>query len=912
MRRIGRSLPDDGANTDGKQDKGLPAGSPIVAIYTAGLKLMKDDDSRRVSTGLAGLDGILNGIRPGDNIVWQVDSVDDYVPFVEPLVKNAGEKLVYFRFAKHRELVPKDSGAQIYELDPEAGFETFIGTIHKAIRRAGRGGYYVFDSLSELATECYSERMVGNFFRLTCPYLSKMETVAYFAALRTHHSHHAALPIAQTTQLLIDVYRHQGKIYIHPLKVQQRHSATMFMLHAWEDEDFVPVTESSVTSDILTSAPWPGLQSASYRMVGMWDRRFIQAEELLESFNRGECSAETIGEVFRRQLRQLISRDERILRLAEKYLSLSDLIYFWKRLIGSGLMGGKAVGMLLGRAILEKSDSRWSELLESHDSFFIGSDIFYSFLVENGCWQIRQNQKNPATLLDGAEEARRRIREGTFPDFIIARFSDMLDYFGQSPIIVRSSSLLEDNFGNSFSGKYESVFCANQGTQQNRLDEFLDAVRFIYASSMSDEALVYRAERGVLERDEQMALLVQRVSGKPHGNLFFPQLAGVGLSYNPYIWDESIDPEAGILRLVFGLGTRAVNRSDDDYTRVVALNAPAKRPAAGFDEVAQYAQRRMDMLDLEKNRFASGYFVDVARQSPELPVEMFASPDRDAERNRRHGQGNDARHWVLTFDKVLSNSPFVKDMRELLSTLKQAYGYHVDVEFVANLSDDGGYKINLVQCRPLQIKEGKPIADSIPALRKDRTIMEAHGGIIGQSRVLTVDRIIYVTPSVYGHLPQTDRYAVARLIGKLTHPTDKARAGTIMLLGPGRWGTSTPSLGVPVSFSEINTVSALCEIDTMHEGLSPDLSLGTHFFNDLVEKDMLYIGFSVSREENMLNQELLEELPNRLGELLPEASRWSQAVRVVDAPDKARIVLIADHMRQRAAVYIDTESEKHS
>jgi len=240
---------------------------------------------------------------------------------------------------------------------------------------------------------------------------------------------------------------------------------------------------------------------------------------------------------------------------------------------------------------------------------------------------------------------------------------------------------------------------------------------------------------------------------------------------------------------------------------------------------------------------------------------------------------------VLTFDKVLSNSPFVKDMRELLSTLKQAYGYHVDVEFVANLSDDGGYKINLVQCRPLQIKEGKPIADSIPALRKDRTIMEAHGGIIGQSRVLTVDRIIYVTPSVYGHLPQTDRYAVARLIGKLTHPTDKARAGTIMLLGPGRWGTSTPSLGVPVSFSEINTVSALCEIDTMHEGLSPDLSLGTHF---------------------------LEELPNRLGELLPEASRWSQAVRVVDAPDKARIVLIADHMRQRAAVYIDTESEKHS
>jgi hypothetical protein len=369
---------------------------------------MTDEKSIQVSTGLPPLDGILHGIRPGDNIVWQVDSIDDYAPFIEPLVTNVkgrNEKLVYFRFAKHRELVPKDSGAQIYQLDPEAGFEIFIGKIHEAISRAGRGGYYVFDSLSELAMDCYSERMLGNFFRLTCPYLRELETVAYFAVLRDYHSYHAALPIAQTTQLLLDVYRYRGKIYIHPLKVYERHSSTMFMLHAWDDDDFLPVTESATISDILTSAPWPGLQSASYRMVGMWDRRFIQAEELLRSYDRGECSGETIDKVFHRQLR---------------------IIHLWKRLIGSGLVGGKAVGMLLGRAILEKSDPRWTELLEAHDSFFIGSDIFYSFLVENDCWQIRQNQKDPATLLDGAEEARQHILAGNFPDYIIARFSDRL------------------------------------------------------------------------------------------------------------------------------------------------------------------------------------------------------------------------------------------------------------------------------------------------------------------------------------------------------------------------------------------------------------------------------------------------------------------------------------------------------
>jgi len=869
---------------------------------------MTNANGGQVSTGLPSLDRMLGGIRPGDNIVWQVDSIDDYVPFIEPLAANAGaagETLIYFRFAQHKALVSKDSGAQVYQLDPDAGFEPFIGKIHEIIRQKRSGGYYVFDSLSELARECYSERMLGNFFRLTCPYLRKLNTVAYFAVLRHYHSYHAAQPIAETTQLLLDVYRHREQIYVHPLKVHQRHSSTMFMLHAWEGNDFVPVTESSTISEILTSAPWPGLQSASYRMVGMWDRRFIQAEELLDAHSRGECSAQTIKEVFHRQLRQLLSRDERILRLAREYFSLKDIIHLWKRLIGSGLVGGKAVGMLLARAILEKSDSRWSRLLEPHDSFFIGSDIFYSFLIENDCWQIRQNQKDPATLLDGAAEGRQRILGGSFPDYVVARFSDMLDYFGQSPIIVRSSSLLEDNFGNSFSGKYESVFCANQGTRQNRLEEFLNAVRFIYASSMSEEALVYRAERGVLEQDEQMALLVQRVSGKPYGSLFFPQIAGVGLSYNPYVWDKSIDPEAGILRVVFGLGTRAVDRSDDDYTRLVALNAPDKRPEVGFDQVARYAQRRMDMIDLAENRLDSGHFTDVAGKMTGLPLEMFASVDRDAQRRARQSQRGNARHWVLTFDRLFSDTGLIEDMRDMLAILSRMYECPVDIEFTANLSNDGSYRINLVQCRPLQIKVDKRIAGPIATVRKENLIMQSRGGIIGRSRTVAIDRIVYVVPHVYGHLPERDRYAVARTIGKLTRAKRQKKPGTIMLIGPGRWGTSTPSLGVPVSFAEINAVSAICEMDTMHEGLVPDLSLGTHFFNDLVEMDILYIAFRGSDEANSLNDALLLGMPNRLIELLPEAGGLSEVIRVVEAPDENGFVLSADSIGQNVTLHAD-------
>ena len=200
-----------------------------------------------------------------------------------------------------------------------------------------------------------------------------------------------------------------------------------------------------------------------------------------------------------------------------------------ERMVGTGLIGGKTLGMLLGRAILRKAGASWSERLESHDSFFVGSDVFYTYLVQNGCWWLRRRHKDFEVVLQRAEEARQKILAGSFPDYIQQQFLEMLEYFGQSPLIVRSSSLLEDNYGNAFSGKYESVFLANQGTPQERLQALMRAVRTVYASAMSEEGLNYRLHHRLLDRDEQMALLVQRVSGEQHGSLFFPQTAGVGL-----------------------------------------------------------------------------------------------------------------------------------------------------------------------------------------------------------------------------------------------------------------------------------------------------------------------------------------------------------------------------------------------
>jgi hypothetical protein len=863
-----------------------------------------------MSSGLPDLDRMLKGVLPGDNIVWQVDTIDDYVPFVHPFCRTAmqqGRPLIYFRFADHAHLLPGNIRAEIHRLHPEKGFETFLSEIFDVIEKKGKGACYVFDGLSELAADWYSDRMLGNFFMLTCPYLYDYETVTYFALLRNYHIAVATDAIHSTAQVVLDVYRNKGQLYLHPKKVFKRYSPTLYMLHIWENETFSPVTRSATISEITTSVPQPWLDFSSH-LLDIWSRTFSQAQQCLTHLKRGLKVEKNEKILFKRLIRMAVTRDPKLLRLASKYFELSDLVGIGKRMIGTGLIGGKSTGMLLARAILKKKATRWGDVLEPHDSFFIGSDVFYTYLIQNGCWWLRRKLKSQDNF-KGAEEVRQRMLSGSFPAEIKEQFMDILEYFGQSAIIVRSSSLLEDGYGNAFSGKYDSIFCANQGTPQERLENFMSAVCTVYASTMKKEALAYRKHLGLLERDEQMALLVQRVSGNNYNELFFPHVAGVGLSFNPYVWHTEIDPEAGMLRLVFGLGTRAVDRHDDDYTRIVALNAPQKRPETNIDTLRKYAQKRVDVINIRENKFVSCDFEDVASASPDLPLDMVASRDREMEKRAKQHKISGVFSYVLTFDEFLTGTKFVKDMREMLKILQDAYSHPVDVEFTANFLPDNTYRINLVQCRPFQAKGKLGRIESPVNIKENDVVFKTQGPIIGNSISTRVDRLIYVVPSEYSRLSMGDRYSVARLIGRLIHLQKKTKKKmNIVLLGPGRWGTSTPSLGVPVSFSEINKVSVICEIAAMHEGLVPDVSLGTHFFNDLVDLDMLYLAIYPERDKDVVNMDFLNRAGNKLHRLLPDAGDWSHVIKVIDRDGikgRPSINLIAHSTGQKGLCYLN-------
>jgi hypothetical protein len=822
--------------------------------------------NNRVSTGFPGLDQAIDMLRLGDNVVWQVQSVEDYLRVIKPYVRQAksdGRRLVYFRFGSHAPLMAEDEPSVLYKMDPSEGFESFATKIHNIIEQEGLKAFYVFDCLSDLLQFWYSDLMIGNFFRVTCPFLFQLDTIAYFALIRGVHTHSTIARIRETTQLLLDVYSSGEKFYVHPLKVWERYSPTMFFPHLIDGEKAISITASADAAALFSG------MGQSRRPRDFWEDTLERARVALGEDKEGQSQMKLL------LIGLMISRESRIMELAERYFSLSDILGIASREIGTGFIGGKSVGMLLGRKILETgiSHERW----EPHDSFYLGSDIFYTYIVQNGWWDLRTRQKTPEGYFTLAPELREKLLQGKFPDIIREQFVLMLEHFGQAPIIVRSSSLLEDNFGNAFAGKYESVFCANQGSPELRFEAFEQAVRTVYASAMNDDALAYRQTRGLAGKDEQMAILVQRVSGDHYSDLFFPHIAGVGNSSNLYVWNKDIDPDAGMLRLVFGLGTRAVDRVSGDYARIVSLDHPEKGPPVNHGDEKKFSQHNADVLNLRENRLAETPLDSLAGYDLKADRSIFSSVDLPTlNRLKELGVRYDTTPQIFDFKGLLTKTDFPRLMTAILGTLKTAYNYPVDIEFTVNFSGDGNFRFNLLQCRPLQTK-GFGKAVEIPEPGQGNVFFASTGNFMGGNIRLPLDYVILVRAKEYLELTEREKYQTARIIGTLNQ---KLKGSRILLTGPGRWGTTTPSLGVPVNFSELCNMAALCEVSYRQASLMPELSFGSHFFQDIVESGLFYAAIFEGEDGVSFHPEFILERENIFEKILPGEKEWGKVIHI--------------------------------
>lgn len=854
-----------------------------------------------ITTGWESLDLIIDHLRAGDNVVFQVDKIESYQKLVSHFVNSLisrNERVIYMRFARHTPLLEPRSQIDIHHLKVDQGFESFSAQVHSIVTREGKGAHYVFDSLSDLLHVWATDLMIGDFFYITCPYLFELNTIAYFTIFRNRHSYKAIARIRETTQILIDLYTYKRQLCIHPLKVQHRYSPTMFFPHLSRKNTLYPVINSGEAAQLFSHLSKHHTADAQ-RHLDYWDRLFIQARKVAESDRAPGEKADMVEQLSR----LLLSRNKRILTLIRANFSLEALIRIKERLIGTGFIGGKALGMLLARRILKNEERHnWRAILEHHDSFYIGSDVFYSYIVQNGWWKLFMAHKTPEGYFEKAGELQEKMMTGKFPEEIKEQFQRMLEYFGQSPIIVRSSSLLEDAFGSAFSGKYESFFCVNQGSPEQRYANFEEAVKKIFASTMNEDALTYRVQRGLDRQDEQMALLVQRVSGSFREHLFFPEIAGVGLSRNPFVWKKGMNPESGMLRLVFGLGTRAVNRVDTDYPRIVAVDDPLVRPLSEMKDIRKFSQHYADILNLKENEVQSLPIRDLDLNGLNIKKELLSIRDTEAMETLRAMNRPEKEIRILTLDPFLTETEFVPLMSDLLKTLETRYEHPVDIEFTVNFTHEDDLQINLLQCRPFQVSGEGAYVGTPENIDPEKIILQTDGNFMGGNISQPISLIIHVDPKAYTTLSLSDKYSVARLIGKINKQMAHREKRPAFLLGPGRWGTHSPAMGVPVTFSEINHIAAMAEIAYRDGSLIPDLSFGTHFFQDLVETRIFYVAIYPEKEGVLFNQAWIASLPNLLETVSPGDIRFEQVVRILEVREMG-VHLASDIASQKMICY---------
>jgi Pyruvate phosphate dikinase, AMP/ATP-binding domain len=647
--------------------------------------------------------------------------------------------------------------------------------------------------------------------------------------------------------------------------------------------------------------------------VAPWELLFRQGEiyEQLSDAER-EAAEHHLEEIKVVLIKRLISDQLPYIGVAKNIFTISDLRRIYRRRIGSGKIGGKAAGLLLAWRILQQPDPETDELLnadvEIPDSYFLGTEVLYEFRLKNGLDHLMNQKYRP--LPEIREEYPQIVEahlQGELPEKIVEQLREVLADFGNSPLIVRSSSLLEDNFGYAFAGKYSSYFCANQGTDEEKLEALLQAIKLVFASTLNPDALLYRQKHGLIDYDERMAVLIQRVRGKKYEDYFFPTLAGVAFSENPFRWNPKIRREEGFLRMVWGLGTRAVDRVSNDYPRMVALSHPQLRPEMTAAAIRQYSQHYIDAIDLKKNEFVTVPVHELLDCNyPDL--RYIASVDKGdyIQDILSSGSGSEQEDYVLTFNYLTHNKPFVELMRSALQRLETAYGLPVDVEFTVEVTPDypqPNFTLHVLQCRPLSQRKGENTVD-IPQNLSDEDIVFTAHELIPDGGAEGIRYVVFVDPEAYRRCEVVDKHALGRAISRLNRLFED---DSYILMGPGRWGSVNIDLGVQVTYADIYNTKVLIEMAVAHEGQLPELSYGTHFFQDLVEAGIHSLPLHVGEGDSRFNWSFFRDSPNLLEELQPEDAGLAPFLRVIDVaalPGNRRLNVLMDGRNDYAVGFL--------
>jgi len=687
-------------------------------------------------------------------------------------------------------------------------------------------------------------------------------------------------------------------------------------------DDIFKLAEQELTAEEITRMVSLWMKHEQFRYLTLAvEKRDVPLAELTDAVHRFTLTPDSHKSLSQDEsvsvrvalLRRIFSENLEYINTTKKHVRVADFSQVLSHTIGpvrgNGKLGGKAAGLFRAEKILmnARQDTIVLRNLSIPKTWYISSDGIMEFLNFNAMEEM------PTIKYRDTNEIRQEhfyleqiFKNSSLPPDIIAGLSLALDDFGERPLVVRSSSLLEDSLGSSFAGKYKSLFVANQGTKQERLEALTNAIVDVYASVFAPDPLEYRRERGLLDFNEEMAILIQEVVGRKVGRYYFPAFAGVAFSRNEFRWSPRIRRTDGIVRLVAGLGTRAVDRVGDDYPVLVSPGQPGLRVNISPEDSLRYSQKYVDVINLETRRFESVSFEKIIQETglsfPALA--QIISIYRDGQLMPPMGSMIDLREGVplITFSNLIERSPFISEIKAMLAILEKEIGVPVDIEFAC---DGDVHRPYLLQCRPQSMSLGAasmPVPNNIPAADQ---VFSAHR-YVTSGQIFDVEYLVYVDPIEYDNVGSVDELVqVGRAIGELN---SKLPHQKFILMGPGRWGSRGDiKLGVRVTYSDINNTAMLVEIARKKKDYVPELSFGTHFFQDLVEANIRYLPLYPDDTGVIFNEEFLKTAPNSLRRLVPTAKNLEHVIRLIHVPkvlDGATFAVIMDGDAEKALGFI--------
>lgn len=406
--------------------------------------------------------------------------------------------------------------------------------------------------------------------------------------------------------------------------------------------------------------------------------------------------------------------------------------------------------------------------------------------------------------------------------------------------------------------------------------------------------------------------MIQEVVGTKIDKYFFPTSAGVALSNNEFRWSPRINREDGLIRIVPGLGTRAVDRVAEDYPVLIAPGKPNLRANVTTDEIIRYSPKNIDVINLEENRFET---VDInilikefGNEIPGIQNTVSISKDRLIQKvTSIFNIDFEQDQLFVTFEGLLNKTNFIKQINRMLKLLEEKMGTPVDIEFAHD-----AHNLYLLQCRPQSYSNNiqpAPIPKNIP----ENKIVFSANKYISNGFVPDISHIVYVDPESYGNLSDlSDLKAVGRAIGKLNKILPKRQ---FILMGPGRWGSRGDiKLGVNVTYSDINNTAVLIEMAKQKGNYLPELSFGTHFFQDLVEASIRYIPLYPDDTSTVFNENFLKNSQNIFENLVPEYAYLSETIKVIDVPQnmdgEVLRILMNSNLDEALAIFSNPEKKK--